>query len=322
MKFTDYSLFGVSAALESAIACGLLDALWQGGGTSADLARRASCDPEASDRVLDVLVAVGMLSREGARYAPSPRFREAVGRGPGGWPAFRALWAHTPTFLRKGTRFGAMDGSRSERAQAYSRAVSGLGELFEGAAALLSTQVPARQEILDVGAGSGVWSLAMLAKSPTARATALDFEAVLPNFRARAAGLGLGERTSAFAADYHELHDLPWFALAPRFDRVVLANVLHLESEAEAEALVSRCARLVVPGGDIVIVDVLDELGQEIARAAYGLHLAMRTQGGRAHPGAFLRTCLGRAGCGDARLIDLSPEIDSLGALLATRRGA
>jgi len=91
------------------------------------------------------------------------------------------------------------------------------------------------------------------------------------------------------------------------------------ESAAEAEALVSRCARLVVPGGDIVIVDVLDELGQEIAHAAYGLHLAMRTQGGRAHPSCFLRACLGRAGCGEARLIDLSPEIESLGALLATR---
>jgi 2-polyprenyl-3-methyl-5-hydroxy-6-metoxy-1,4-benzoquinol methylase len=314
MNFSDYSLFGVSAALQSAITCGLLDELWRGPDTCAELARRANCDPAATERVLLVLQAVGMLSRSGDLYALSERLSEAVGRGPGGWPAFRTLWAHTPQFLRSGARLRSMDGSGAQRAEAYSATVSGLGELFSGAATLLSQRVPARRQILDVGAGSGVWSLAMLLAVIDARATALDFEAVLPNFRERAARLGLSARVEGLAANFHD------FTLEqPRFDRVVLANVLHLEPEAGAAALVTRSAQLVIPEGDIVIVDVLDELGRDVAYAAYGLHLAMRTQGGRAHPTSFLRSSLKRAGFQQVELIDLSSEVEGLGALLATR---
>jgi 2-polyprenyl-3-methyl-5-hydroxy-6-metoxy-1,4-benzoquinol methylase len=313
MNFSDYSLFGVSAALQSAISCGLLDELWRGPDTCAELARRASCDPAATERVLEVLLAVGALRRSGDHYALSERLSEAVGRGPGGWPAFRALWSHTPEFLRSGARLRSMDGSGAQRAEAYSATVSGLGELFGGAAALLSQRLPSRQQILDVGAGSGVWSLAMLQAVADARATALDFEAVLPNFRERAERLGLSARIEGVAANFHD------FTLEPRFDRVVLANVLHLESEAGAAALVTRSAQLVTPEGDIVIVDVLDELGRQVAYAAYGLHLAMRTQGGRAHPTSFLRGALKRAGFQQTELIDLSSEVEGLGALLATR---
>lgn len=313
MNFSDYSLFGVSAALQSAISCGLLDELWRGPDTCAELARRASCDPAATERVLEVLLAVGVLRRSGDHYALSERLSEAVGRGPGGWPAFRALWSHTPEFLRSGARLRSMDGSGAQRAEAYSATVSGLGELFGGAAALLSQRLPSRQQILDVGAGSGVWSLAMLQAVADARATALDFEAVLPNFRERAERLGLSARIEGVAANFHD------FTLEPRFDRVVLANVLHLESEAGAAALVTRSAQLVTSEGDIVIVDVLDELGREVAYAAYGLHLAMRTQGGRAHPTSFLRGALKRAGFQQTELIDLSSEVEGLGALLATR---
>jgi 2-polyprenyl-3-methyl-5-hydroxy-6-metoxy-1,4-benzoquinol methylase len=313
MNFSDYSLFGVSAALQSAITCGLLDELWRGADTCPELALRANCDAAAAERVLEVLLAAGVLSRSGDRYALSERLSEAVGRGPGGWPAFRALWAHTPEFLRSGARLRKMDGSGAQRSEAYSATVSGLGELFGGAAALLSQRVPARRQILDVGAGSGVWSLAMLLAVVDARATALDFEAVLPNFRERAERLGLSARVAGVAANFHD------FTLEPRFDRVVLANVLHLEPEAGAAALVARSAQLVIPEGDIVIVDVLDELGREVAYAAYGLHLAMRTQGGRAHPTAFLRSSLKRAGFRQVELIDLSSEVEGLGALLATR---
>ena len=238
---------------------------------------RASCNLASTERVLEVLVAVGMLARDSDRYALSTRFREAVGRGPGGWPNFRKLWAHTPDFLRSGARLHAIDGSGAERAQAYLGAVSGLGTLFEDAAASLSEQLPARREILDVGAGSGVWSLSMLAKSSEARVTALDFEAVLPNFRARAERLGLLDRTQVVAANFHD------FTLEPR-STAWCWPMCSASVESHREALVRRCTSC-VPGGDMVIVDVLDGSGQDLAHA--DLALAMRP-GGRAHPSAFL----------------------------------
>jgi ubiquinone/menaquinone biosynthesis C-methylase UbiE len=136
---------------------------------------------------------------------------------------------------------------------------------------------PPGERVLDVGAGSGVWSLAMCARSPGTRVTALDLPAVLPGFLDRAERLGLAERIEAIPGDCHstELH-------AASVDRIVLANILHLESPAHAAALMARIVPALKRGGELVVIDCLAKEGgaRETARAIYALHLAMRTDGG------------------------------------------
>jgi ubiquinone/menaquinone biosynthesis C-methylase UbiE len=206
-----------------------------------------------------------------------------------------------------------MDGDAREREQAYAPAVSDLGRLFDGAAAELARQLAPARRVLDVGAGSGVWSLAMIAATPDARATALDLPPVLPAFLARAAALGLSERVSTIAGDFHE------FVLPARaFDRVVLANVLHLEQEAAAQALVLSSSRALAPGGELVIVDMLPTGPHgALAHAAYELHLAMRTRAGRAHAqGAIERWCR-NAELEPRALIPISGRLRGMTALIA-----
>jgi ubiquinone/menaquinone biosynthesis C-methylase UbiE len=201
-----------------------------------------------------------------------------------------------------------MDGSADERSAAYKDVVPGLGELFEAHARDLASKLAPAEAILDVGAGSGVWSLAMCERSATARVTALDLPDVLPAFIARAEELDLGDQVATIAGDYQSV-PLP----GGGFDRIVLANVLHLEPVERARSLVAHVAPALRPGGDLVVIDALAEGTPDSVRAVslYALHLAMRTRTGRVHPRAEIERWCREAGLGKGELItlDIAPHL-------------
>jgi len=159
-----------------------------------------------------------------------------------------------------------------------------------------------------------VWSLAQLARLPSARLTALDLPAVVGRARERAEGLGLADRVTLLPGDLHEA------SLEPRrFDRIILANVLHLEPAHAAEAILARLAPALRPGGRFVLVDAMATPTPEIDRShhAYALFLALRVPRSRAHPESDLRAWLAAAGAPAARRIDLSGPPLGLSALVS-----
>src|SRR5204862_288643 len=79
---------------------------------------------------------------------------------------------HVPAFVRTGTPFMRMD---SGREAAYAVVVQALGKMFAEAATELATRLDLHaKKILDIGCGSGVWSLALAARDPAARVTGHD----------------------------------------------------------------------------------------------------------------------------------------------------
>lgn len=293
---------GLVPLLGAARRVGLLEALDPTPAPAADLAARLHLHPEAVELVLDALVALGQCRREPAGYTavPAPR---------GAWP-----FDHVEGFLRRGERPVLLDAVR-ERERLYPAVVDDLAARTEALADDIAAALPPARHMLDVGAGSGVWSLAMLARSSDGRVMALDLPDVLPRFLARAARLGLAGRVDTVAGD--------WAHASPRgpFDRVILANVLHLEAPAEARALVLRAAGWLAPGGDLLIVDLLpvDE-ADALAASFYALHLRLRTSIGRVHPLVSLTAWCRDAGLSEAQVLR-APGIPAVGVLRARAPG-
>jgi ubiquinone/menaquinone biosynthesis C-methylase UbiE len=214
-----------------------------------------------------------------------------------------------------------MDAAPHEREALYRDVVGELANLFAAAADHLAARCElAPREILDVGCGAGVWSLAFARRLPDARVTGLDLPAVVEQFRTRAAALGLDDRIATIAGDMHTvaLPDGPW-------DLVIIANVLRIEQPRAARALVDRMVAAARPGGSILIVDALAAGTPmvERARALYALHLAMRTRAGRVHGQAEIGQWLQEAGCEaptEIPLDDRYREHGGLGALVARKR--
>src|SRR5258708_18193743 len=192
------------------------------------------------------------------------------------------MWCHVEPgapFLLRGERFAHMDGPPDAREAVYSGVVSKLALVYAHGARQLAVALPGRPaHILDVGAGSGIWSLAMAQRHPATRVTALDVPTVLQTFRIQAEHMGLSDRIGMLPGNFHSV-TIP----EDRFDRIILANVLHLEPPDQAAALIGRVATRLLPGGDLVIVDMLGDgtpVGER-AQAMYDFHLPLRPRAGK-----------------------------------------
>ncbi len=269
------------------------------------LASRCGLSARAVALVLDALAATGACARTEQGYA---RDEGSLG----GWP-----WTELESFLASGTPVAPID-APERRGEVYRLAVDYLAERFGEPARALAAELPARGRVLDLGCGSAVWSLAMLSVGDSeSRLVALDLPEVVAAVPARAAAAGLGSRVTTLAGSYFEA------APAGRFERVVMANVLHLETPDDAARLVTRYAPLLAANGELVIIDALAgaSFEEELGRAFYAAHLGMRTARGGVHSPECLTRWCAQAGLQSVRLVKLG-RYAPLGALVARAKGA
>lgn len=301
------------AASHAAFELGLLRALHEASGTAAQLAARLGANARGIARVLDVLVAADLVERTGEIYSLGRILRDDVEALPTGFEGALRVFEHVPVLARTGEPLARMDGTSEQRASAYSEVVGGLAAAWADAARDVARALaPIGGTILDVGAGAGVWSLALAEVSPDARVVALDFPPVLARFRERAAALGLAGRIETVEGSWFE-------TVWPRAELAVLANVLHLEEAPAARRLLGRACEI---APRVAIVDVLDGADAAARRrhATYQLHLAARTRAGVAHPRAALTRWLDELGYVIEREIPARVEVTSLSCLVARRR--
>src|SRR5262249_36749101 len=156
--------------------------------------------------LLPALAALGLVRDEGEGAWAATPLAHALLAG-----SYRELgdpyWSHLATFLKTDTPMARMDRVEESEAQ-YQAQAAALAWMqtpaAEAAAAVLAAgQALAGVEILDVGAGSAIWSLTLARDAPGARVTAVDWPAVLPVAAATPERLGPAQRPTPPPGDYH-----------------------------------------------------------------------------------------------------------------------
>ncbi len=144
--------------------------------------------------------------------------------------------------------------------------------------------------LLDVGGGTGIYSVACLRQYPQLRATVFDRPEVLKVAQEFAEQYGVADRLVCQAGDM-------FVDPLPPADTVLLSNILHDWDEPLCRQLVQHCADALVPGGQLVIHDVFlqDDLGGPLPIALYSAALFTLTEG-RAYSAAEYRRWLVEAG--------------------------
>ena len=142
------------------------------------------------------------------------------------------------------------------------------------------------QLLVDVGGGSGIYSIAWLLCQPNLRAIVFDRPEVLKVADEFAREFGVADRLTLSPGDMFA-DDIP------RGDVLLLSNILHDWDVPECRTLVARCANALPAGGKLLIHDVYlnDELDGPLPIALYSAALFGFTEG-RAYSAAEYREML------------------------------
>src|ERR1700736_3413889 len=262
-----------SAALGSAERLGVLDRLARGSVDAASLASDCALGERGTRLLLSALASPGLLQADegGGFWLSKPEF-VALARQ-------LAIWDRLGDAIRHDHPVVAVD--TPEGAQVvYPDPVPHLAQLYGYLSERFAELVgDAAIRILDAGAGTAPWSLALAKRNPRCRVTAVDLSEVLESTRRAAEDAGQQAQFSFLAGDLFEID------LGNDYDLAIASNLCHLFGARANGRLLSRLGHALSPGGRLAIVDVLlaESLDRPRASALYALSLALRTKAGRAY---------------------------------------
>ncbi len=167
------------------------------------------------------------------------------------------------------------------------------------------------RQLLDVGGGTGIYSIALLQKNPQLRAVVWDRPEVLKIAAQMARDYGVTDRLECRVGDMF-IDPFPVDC-----DVILLSNVLHDWDVPQCRALLGRCAAALPCGGRVLIHDVYldDELDGPLPVALYSGALFYLTEG-RAYSGAEYREWLSEVGLTPGTIL---PTLVHCGVLPATK---
>ncbi len=255
--------FMASKALFAALGLDLFSHLDDGSRTVAELATLTGVPDNRVQTLVHALAGVGLVVREQDRYANAPAAGRHLVRGA---PAdigdyFRLQIAQQiyPALLHldaglagTGGAFDGMTGLLTDPAEArVFSAAQHTGSV--GAARALAGRLDLRGpcHLLDVGGGTGAFSIAFCDRTPGLLATVLDLPAVVDVAREYRDRAMLTDRITLLAAD--AVHD-PW---PPDQDVVLMSYLLSALGDDEIDVVLAKARACLQPGGRLVVHDFM-----------------------------------------------------------------
>lgn len=311
--------------LDTALHFGVFDQLEAGPRTASELAAATGSTERGLRSVLDALVGLQLLGRNGRAYELTLESRNfLVTRS----PAFHgAFFRHTveqllPKWmqLREVVRTGkpAMSvNAHGDGSAFFADFVESLFPLSYPAAKVLGLQLGLAEtaspaSVLDLAAGSGVWGIALAQFSEKIRVVAVDWPEVLKVTRKVAGQQGVGDRLTGVAGDLLEVD----FGRGHRV--ATLGHILHSEGVERSRRLLRKTFEALAPGGTIAIMEFLpnNERTGPPQALIFGVNMLVNTEQGDVFTFAEIRGWLEEAGFVNARLLDV-PAVSPL--ILADR---
>jgi len=135
------------------------------------------------------------------------------------------------------------------------------------------------RRLLDVGGGSGSYTLAMLSAVPEMRATLFDLPPVIEMARDRIQAADMLDRVELVAGDFYK-DELP-----PGHDLALLSAIIHQSSYEQNEILYAKIYRALNSGGRIVVRDhvMSADRTQPLEGALFAVNMLAGTEGGRTY---------------------------------------
>jgi hypothetical protein len=303
--------------LLTAVELGVFAALAGAERPVSDLVHTLGCDERALRILLRALVALSLCEARGAdRFANSalaeaylvPSQPRYVGHNLAFQSLTWPLWSDLTNVVRTGRAKTDLLTLLSSTDAAFTRDyVRGMLPVARGSASPVAEQLAnlAPRRILDVGAGPGAYTQALLHALPSATAVLLDLEGTLQVARDVLRDAPCADRLEFRAANY--LTD----EFGEGFDLVLMSHITHDESPASNAALFEKAHRALAPGGCVAVHDFLvdDESGCTPGFSAlFAVHMLAYTRGGATYSAREYGQWLTAAGFSGLTVTPVNPQ--------------
>lgn len=280
--------FQKSRIFLTAYELGIFSALGNGQKTSSRVAAALATNPRATDRLMNALCAIGLLTKKKNKFANIPVGSHFLVKGkPGFIPGLMHTvhlwdtWSTLTEAVRKGTSVFHRSPT-NERGEAWLTAfIAAMQDRALTAAPTIIRKMDLLnvERVLDVGGGSGAYAIAFARAKRGIHATIFDLPNVLPLTKRYVRAAGLMGRIHFMPGDYTK-NDL-----GSGFDLVFLSAIIHSLPGAANRRLMRKCAKALRPGGRVVVQDfIMDDMRiHPVHGAMFALNMLVGTEAGDAY---------------------------------------
>ena len=282
-----------------------------------DLAHIAKLDTRATRLVLDGLVGLGVLKKNGQKYsntsASMTHLRQESDQSHAVrlWISGTRQWEQLPHILKTGrlpetnVEAEAWNNDSGEN-NAFIRSMYDIGWLAAQSVAE-SIDLAQVNHMIDLGGGPAHYTIAMLERSPDLQATLVDLPLTLMVAKDTLKRSGMDKRVELVACDlFKSDSDIP--IQSRTTDLILISHLVHMEGPEQNAILIQKAAHLLRPGGKLYIHDMYleEDRAHPQLSSLFAVHMLAMTQRGELYPASTMCGWLENAGL-SPRVVSTSP---------------
>ena len=279
------------------------------------VAEQLDAPVDAVGRLLDALVAMGLLTKDAGGYANTEASRTYLSMDSDRYIGY--IIRHHHHLVESWARLAeAVVTGKPVRLPVREKGTDAreafLMGMFNLATQLAPQLVPVVDlsnctTLLDLGGGPGTYAIHFCRHNPDLTATVMDLPTTRPFAEKTIRKMGMDDRVAFIPGDY--LID----AISGSYDAVWMSHILHGESAEDCQRIIEKAFQRLNPGGMVVIHEFIldDTLDGPLFPALFSLNMLLGTDGGRAYSQAQLADMLETAGFMDVHRLDFTGPNDS-----------
>jgi ubiquinone/menaquinone biosynthesis C-methylase UbiE len=282
--------------------------------TTEEVAEETGASARALGILMNALVGLGLLKKDRqGKYSLTPESAAfLLSKKPGthaGFfgtiaPQLISRWLRLSDIVREGRPAVAVN-QETEGTEFFSQLVENIIPMSYPPAQKLGDHLKlakAKNEIrvLDLGAGSGIWGIALAQKSPLVRVTAVDWAGMIPTTKRITQKFGVGDRFNYVEGDMLEAN------FGSGYDIATLGHILHSEGEDRSRQLLRKIFRALKSAGTIAIAEWLvnDDRTKPLPSLMFAVQMLVNTEKGDAFSFNEIKNWLEEAGFKKVRKLE------------------
>ena len=275
------------------------------GATAKQMAARIQAAVRSTEMLLDALVSLKLLEKAAGMYNNTPLSARFFVEGTpdsarSGQLHTANMWKRWST-LTDAVRAGTSVAPRGENdTVAPFIAAMDLTARGRARAVVQAVEVNGSKRMLDLGGGSGAYSIAFAKAAPALKAEIVDLPEVVPITQEHIRKAGLADRITTRAGDM-----LTSPLESGCYDLVLLSAICHMYSPEENQKLFERAYAALAPKGRLVVSDFILEANKTAPRfaALFALNMLVATRAGASYSEPEYEAWLKQAGFAETRRV-------------------